>query len=166
MTKWCLLISIFSLTLGFADEAKPADATTPSKTEHSAPKQEENEIKHEVKKEAKEIKKAVSSDEDSFKSFETTNNYEATFIRTMVVLLCILILIGLAVWMFRRLSHTRIRQMNFNKSIKVLEKRPISPKSILYLIDVGGRQILVAESQLEIREITTLDFPKDLDPTS
>ncbi|MCH9613603.1 MAG: hypothetical protein SP1CHLAM54_06080 [Chlamydiia bacterium] len=166
MTKWCLLISIFALTFGFADDAK----TDKPKTEQTQPKKEVKEVKREIKKDTdevkQEVKKAKSGDEDPFKSFETTSGYEATFIRSMVVILCILILIGLAVWMFRRLSHTRIRQMNFNKSIKVLEKRPISPKSILYLVDVGGRQILIAESQLEIREITTLDFPKDLDPPS
>lgn len=145
MTRWLLSILIFLSTFCFA-----ADDTKTAKPSKEKVKTEQ-------------VKDVESGGEDPFKAFETTKGYESTFIRTMVILLCILILVGLAVWMFRRLSHARLRTMNFHKSIKVIEKRPISPKSILYLIEVGGRQILIGESQLEIREITTLDFPKDLE---
>lgn len=157
MTRWIVSISIFLFTLCYAAD----NSDTKTKTE----------TKEKVKTERVETKspsttpqeaKVESGGEDPFKAFESTKGYESTFIRTMVILLCILILVGLAVWMFRRLSHARIRTMNFHKSIKVIEKRPISPKSILYLIEIGGRQILIGESQLELREITTLDFPKDL----
>ena len=37
--------------------------------------------------------------------------------------------------------------------IQVLEKRMLSPKSILYLIEVEGQKVLVAESQHEIRRL-------------
>ncbi len=78
----------------------------------------------------------------------------------MLILALIVVLMGLTFWMFKRLSQSRVKQQNYMKSIKILEKRPISPKSILYLIEVAGKQILIAESQIEVRTIQNFDWPK------
>lgn len=88
----------------------------------------------------------------------TTESYETTFIKTIVVLVGLLVLVTLTIWMFRKISHGRFRGVNMMKSIKVLEKRPLSPKSMLYLIEVNGKQVLLSESQLEVRNIATLDY--------
>lgn len=87
-----------------------------------------------------------------------TESYETAFIKTIVVLVGLLVLVILTIWMFRKISHGRFRGMNMMKSIKVLEKRPLSPKSMLYLIEVSGKQVLLAESQLEVRNVATLDY--------
>ena len=89
---------------------------------------------------------------------KATESYETAFIKTIVVLVCLLVLITLTVWMFRKISNGRLRNFNYHKSVKILEKRPLSPKSMLYLIEVGGKQVLIAESQLEVRTVTTLDW--------
>ncbi|MCK4934041.1 MAG: flagellar biosynthetic protein FliO [Simkaniaceae bacterium] len=91
---------------------------------------------------------------------ETTLSYESAFMKTMLILALIVVLMGLTFWMFKRLSQSRVKQQNYMKSIKILEKRPISPKSILYLIEVAGKQILIAESQIEVRTIQNFDWPK------
>ena len=88
---------------------------------------------------------------------KTTESYETAFIKTIVVLVGLLILILLTVWMFKKLSRGRLRSFNYLKSVKILEKRPLSPKSMLYLIEVGGKQVLISESQFEVRAITALD---------
>lgn len=87
-----------------------------------------------------------------------TDSYETAFVKTIVVLVGLLVLIILTVWMFKKISRGRLRSFNYTKSIKVIEKRPLSPKSMLYLIEVGGRQVLIAESQFNVKEITTLDW--------
>jgi flagellar protein FliO/FliZ len=89
---------------------------------------------------------------------KATESYETAFIKTIVVLVGLLALIILTVWMFKKISHGRLRSFNSLKSVKVLEKRPLSPKSMLYLIEVSGKQVLIAESQLEVRAITSLDW--------
>jgi len=60
--------------------------------------------------------------------------------------------------MFKKISKGRFRSFNYLKSVKILEKRPLSPKSMLYLIEVGGKQVLIAESQFEVRTVATLDW--------
>lgn len=87
-----------------------------------------------------------------------TESYETAFVKTIVVLVGLLVLVILTIWMFRKISHGRFRGMNMLKSIKVLEKRPLSPKSMLYLVEVSGKQILLAESQLDVRNVATLDY--------
>lgn len=89
---------------------------------------------------------------------KATESYETAFIKTIVVLVGLLVLVILTIWMFRKISHGRFRGVNMLKSIKVLEKRPLSPKSMLYLVEVSGKQVLLAESQLEVRNVATLDY--------
>lgn len=101
--------------------------------------------------------------EESQNIHAVTETYETAFIKTGVALVGLLVLIIITVLMFKKISHGRLRSFNYMKSIKILEKRPLSPKSMLYLIEVGGKQILIAESQLEVRTLTNLDWITDKD---
>lgn len=96
---------------------------------------------------------------------KTTDVYEMAFVKMIVVLIALLTLVILTIWMFKKFSRGRLCTLNYLKSIKILEKRPLSPKSMLYLIEIRGKQVLLSESQFEVRSITTLEgthTPKDL----
>lgn len=84
-------------------------------------------------------------------------SYKGAFTKMMVTLLALVVLIVISVWMLRRISQGRFRQMNSGRSIKVLERRPLSPKSALYIVEVGNKKVVIAESQLEVRAITVID---------
>ena len=88
-----------------------------------------------------------------------TDKYESAFTKTIFILISILVLVILTIWLFKRLSNSRFSKLNYLKNIKVLEKRPLSPKSMLYLVEVGEKQILLAESQIEVRSLGTFDWP-------
>lgn len=62
-------------------------------------------------------------------------------------------------WLLRRLLNTRIEQMNENSAIRILERRQISAKSIVYLIEVGNRHLVLAESHQGIVKVT--EYPDD-----
>ncbi|QVL56836.1 MAG: flagellar biosynthetic protein FliO [Simkaniaceae bacterium] len=131
-----------------ADAPKAKEETPPpAKAEEPAQYKDEGECKvaDDAHKATHEVQKA-------------TESYETAFIKTIVVLVGLLVLVILTVWMFRKISNGRLRGMNVLKSVKILEKRPLSPKSMLYLIEVGGKQVLIAESQLEVRNVATLDW--------
>ena len=87
-----------------------------------------------------------------------TTSYETAFFKMLFVLAAILIVVALLFFVLKKLSSSRMQQSNHFRSIKILEKRAISPKSMLYLIEIGGKKLLLAESQLEIRPISTLDW--------
>lgn len=80
-------------------------------------------------------------------------DYGAAFFKMIVMLLGILVLVILTIWIIKRFGHGRVGRFRDKQSIHILEKRVLSPKSILYLIEVEGARLLVAESQLEMRPL-------------
>jgi len=99
------------------------------------------------------------SEEVEFPKLQTTTtSYESAFLKMIFVLIAILVVVFALFFILKRLSSKRLHQSNQLRTIKILEKRAISPKSLLYLIEIGGQKILIAESQLEVRLISSLDW--------
>lgn len=102
--------------------------------------------------------------EDFFDFDDAPVSYKGAFIKMILTLLGLVLLIVLSVWMLKRVSSGRMKQMNFGRSIKVIERRPISAKSVLYLVEIDGKKVVIAESQLEVRTIASADhLPQDED---
>jgi flagellar protein FliO/FliZ len=100
----------------------------------------------------------LKHDEDLSHFQSTTKSYESAFIKMLLCLAGILIFVFVVFFIIRKASSSRLKQSNHFRTIKLLEKRAISPKSMLYLIEIGGKQILLAESQLEIRNVSNLEW--------
>jgi flagellar biogenesis protein FliO len=84
--------------------------------------------------------------------------YEHTFLKMLFALVVLIAAIFLTLWLLRRLSQARWIHKK-GERIKIIERRPLSQKSALYLIEVGGKRVLIAESQLEVRRLTDLEIP-------
>lgn len=110
----------------------------------------------EKKTEQEQVQETPKGD-DFFDVDQAPVTYKGAFIKMMLTLLGLIVLIVISVWMLRRISHGRMKQMNYGRSIKVLERRPLSAKSILYLVEISGKKVVIAESQLQVRGITTAD---------
>ena len=82
---------------------------------------------------------------------------DGSLYKVVLGLFILLILLFLAVFLLRRLTGGGFRSMSGNKSIRILERRPLSPKTTLFLVEISGKEILVAESQFEVRALTTID---------
>ena len=78
--------------------------------------------------------------------------------KVMMILLVLIVGLFLAVWLVKRGFQSRFRKGGARTQIQVIEARPISPKTILYLIDVRGKKFLMAESQLEVKRIGDVDI--------
>src|ERR1700687_798706 len=61
---------------------------------------------------------------------ENTPNYEHTFLKMILSLVALLVLVFLTYWLFRKIAHGRLSGFNMNRTIKILEKRPLSAKSM------------------------------------
>jgi flagellar biogenesis protein FliO len=83
--------------------------------------------------------------------------YRGAFLKMMLTLLALIVLIVISVWMLRRIGQGRFRQMSQGRQIRILERRPLSAKSVLYVVEVGRKKVLIAESQLEVRSIASVD---------
>jgi len=88
----------------------------------------------------------------------TQASYESAIYKIVFVLLTLILLSALAFYLFKKFASSRMQQANHFRNIKILEKRAISPKSMLYLVEVGGKKMLIGESQLELRSLSSLDW--------
>jgi flagellar biogenesis protein FliO len=91
----------------------------------------------------------------------STPSYEGTVTKMVLTLVGLIALVILTVWVLRRLSQGRLRHLNSQRSIKIVEKRVLSPKSMLYVVEVGGQKLLISESQVEVRALSPLADQQD-----
>ncbi len=59
------------------------------------------------------------------------------------IILAVLLLLS---WVVKRFLNTRVEQVNSSSNIKVLEKRYLNPKAVIYLVGIGNKNIIVGES--------------------
>lgn len=83
-----------------------------------------------------------------------TYNYWGEFVNMLLTLVFILALIFLSVWVLKKIMRSRLKHLNRSTAIKVLERRPLNPKSSLYLVDILGKGIVVSESPSGIQLVT------------
>ncbi len=81
----------------------------------------------------------------------------------LVTLLGILFLVFATFWILRRLGSGKFKMGPNSRTIQVIEKRALSPKSMLYVVEIGNKRVLISESQAEVRALTTLDQSRDSD---
>lgn len=163
MKKKLFLFVLMLFTCSVFAEESPEHAI--SNESASALVKIEKELVTASKKESQETDKSENKgvlddeDQDDLKSSEsTTVSYEKAFIKMIFVLVLILAIVIVVFVLFKKFSASRMSVANHAKSIKILEKRAISPKSMLYLVEVGGKKLLLAESQLEIRNVSHLEW--------
>ncbi len=85
-------------------------------------------------------------------------SYEGAFLKMVLSLLLLLFVLFFGIWIVRRLSKGRLNMFREPKHIRIIDRRPLSAKTALYLVEVGDKRVLMAESQLEIKALTTIDL--------
>lgn len=86
------------------------------------------------------------------------DGFQKNFVRTLVAVFVIIILALIALWIIKKMSSGHRFSMNSKRNIKVLEHRAISGQTVLYHLEVGGKQIIMAESKANVKTITELDW--------
>jgi flagellar biogenesis protein FliO len=93
-----------------------------------------------------------------------TGDLGAAFVKMFLSLSVLVALLLISYWFLRRLVQNRIQKGANNAAIQLIEKKMISPKTTLYLIEVDQKRVLVAESQLEVKRIVELGSAESRDP--
>jgi flagellar protein FliO/FliZ len=89
-------------------------------------------------------------------SAEMTDSYQQSFVRMLLSLGGLLVLVFGTFWVLKRLGKGKFK-LGSHRVINIIEKRPLSPKTVLYILEVEGKRVLVSESQLEVRTLSVLD---------
>lgn len=80
-----------------------------------------------------------------------------TLVKMLLALFALILLLFGTYWFLRRLIQNRLQRGMGKQSIEILEKRMISPKTMLYIVQVENKKILFAESHLEVKALES--FP-------
>lgn len=81
------------------------------------------------------------------------DTFQAKFLNMLFILGLLIGFMILASWTLKRMMKSRVSQLNVGSSIKISETRSLSPRSALYLIEVHGQHILLAESQTAVTHL-------------
>lgn len=71
----------------------------------------------------------------------------------------ILVAMLVVAWSLKRLLNTRMEQINADSQIKIIEKRHLSPKSILYLVELQGKRYLLGEGPQGVVSLGDVKLP-------
>lgn len=96
------------------------------------------------------------------------DHFYQEFFKMISMLGLIIILLLLASWFLKRLLSSRTEQINNTSLIKIVERRMLSPKSAVYVLDVLGKKIAIVESQngvtslgdISIKDLSTAEIPE------
>lgn len=90
-----------------------------------------------------------------------TNRFLTEFVNMMATLGLIISLILIVAWFLKRMLNTRQEQANITSLIKVVERRSLSPKTAVYLLEIEGKSVLIAESQNGVTRLTDYTTPEE-----
>lgn len=134
--KNCLLAFVFILpVMLFGNDTPPASPP---------PAPEKSELSNEIHKAEESIQKTLPG------------SVQPSAMKIVLTLAGLILFLLLSAWALKRITGNRGGFFGSSKGIKILERKAISPKSALYLIEVQGKKVLISESQYEVRALTTL----------
>lgn len=92
---------------------------------------------------------------------EPTDKFTGELYNMLITLGMVIGVIFALSWFLKRFLNAKVQQDNANSNIKVLERRSLSTKSGIYLLEVYGKILVIAESPAGFQHLTTINHPPD-----
>lgn len=90
---------------------------------------------------------------EGIKEVEPTKTFYGEFFYMLLMLGALISLLYFLSFYMRRIVNSQIEKQNADSEIKVIEKRALSSKTTLYLIECNEKEYLIAESPSGVTEI-------------
>lgn len=75
-----------------------------------------------------------------------TNHLSSEVMKLVGSVVLFTVILLLLNWMLKRINSNRLEQLNATSEIRVLEKRVLSHKAFIYLLEIRGKTVAIAES--------------------
>jgi flagellar biogenesis protein FliO len=85
------------------------------------------------------------------------DRFLSEFMNMLTTLGIIVVIILMATWFLKRMVSGKIQQLNTTSLVKVIERRILSPKTSLYLLDIEGKGVILAESSNGVVSLGNFD---------
>lgn len=96
--------------------------------------------------------------EDSFTKPVEGRDFMWEFVNMLITLGFVIVLLFALMWFLRRIVNNRMNQMNTSSHVKILETRALSSKTVIYLLEIQGTGIAIAESHNGITRLSQFDL--------
>lgn len=90
-------------------------------------------------------------------------NYWSELVNMLLTLGIVIGIILFSVWMLKRMSRAKWKQFGNLQHIRVIERRALSPKTSLYLVEILGKGIVVGDSPSGLSLVKEFSDEIDLD---
>lgn len=91
----------------------------------------------------------------------------ASFTRMWITVAAALVLLFVTLWLLRRFKTGHFKRFSGNSStLNIVERRTLSPKTMLYIVEINNKRLLISESQVEVRTLTSEDITCGLEKTN
>ncbi len=91
-------------------------------------------------------------------------DFSKEMIRMLGALGAILLLLFATIYVLRRVSTQRAFKTGSLAAINIIERKALSPKSTLYLIEFDGKRTLIAESSNDVRTLAFSEKKEEMHP--
>ena len=95
----------------------------------------------------------LSNDLETIQHVASSSDVTASFAKMMASFFLVIVLLIATYLLIKYAVKYRLEKGVGTKQIYILEKKMISPKTMLYLVEVENKKVLLAESQLEIKKL-------------
>ena len=83
-------------------------------------------------------------------------DYAAQFLKMILSLGALFALLFVGMWMMRRFYRGKQAWANQRSAIKIIERRPLTAKASLYVVEVEGRSLLIGLSPQGVHRVAEL----------
>jgi flagellar biogenesis protein FliO len=81
--------------------------------------------------------------------------FQNAIVKTLLSIAAFIFLILFTIWLLRRISQNRASFGSRSSSMQILEKRVISPKTTIYIVEIDGKKVVFSESMMDVRTLYT-----------
>lgn len=83
------------------------------------------------------------------------------FFNMILYLGLLLVLMTFLLWVVKRMTATRLEQTNRASSIKVLERRTLTPKTTIYILQILDKEIAIADSHNGVTKLSEIPYEEE-----
>lgn len=91
-------------------------------------------------------------------SIEQEDRFFSQFLNMLFTLGLIVFALLALNWVLKRMTNARMQQENTASEIKILERRSITPRTAVYLLEIKNKTIAIAESHSGVIKLSEFDF--------
>ncbi len=82
---------------------------------------------------------------------ELVHSTTPSFLRLGLSFIALLAALWFVIWLLKKISGSKLGFFNHDSNIKMIERKSISPKTQLYVIEFEGQKMIVAESSVHVK---------------